>query len=59
MKFIELPEEVQQEAAVSLSCALRENGILGDEKRMGQAQGIADTIRDAYLRLYSEQQPPN
>ncbi|MFS8080098.1 hypothetical protein UDZ25_13345 [Serratia marcescens] len=59
MKFIELPEDVQHEAAASLSGALRENGILGDEKRTGQAQGIADTIRDAYLRLYSEQQSSN
>ncbi|HFZ1920803.1 TPA: hypothetical protein ACIJX2_000222 [Serratia marcescens] len=59
MKFIELPEDVQHEAAAALSGALRENGIVGDEKRMGQAQGIADTIRDAYLRLYSEQQSPN
>ena len=59
MKFIKLPEEVQQEAAVSLSCALRENGILGDERRMDKAQAIADTIRDAYLRLYSEQKSLN
>ncbi len=59
MKFIELPEEVQQEAAAALSCALRENGILSDEKRMDKAQAIADTIRDAYLRLYSEQKSPN
>lgn len=59
MKFIELPEEVQQEAAAALSIALRENGVLGDEKRMDKAQAIADTIRDAYLRLYSEQKSLN
>ncbi|WP_312980068.1 hypothetical protein [Atlantibacter sp.] len=55
MKMYELPESVQNAAADALAIAIRENGCYENKEGMAKAIEIAETIRDVFLTLYSDQ----
>lgn len=55
MKFYEMPEAVQTQAAICLAEALKEMAIFESNERMVKAAEISETIRNAFLTLYEPQ----
>lgn len=55
MKMHELPESVQNAATDALAIAIRENGCYESKEGMAKAIQIAETSRDVFLTLYSDQ----
>jgi len=53
MKFIELPDLVQHEAAKCLARAINETVDFSNENRMTKATEASRAIRDAFTELYS------
>lgn len=52
MKFSELPESVQVVAAELLNKQLDHYVSWEDENRTEKAEGIAETVREAFLKIY-------
>lgn len=55
MKFSELPDLVQHEAAKCLSRAINETVDFSNENRMTKAAEASRAIREAFTELYSVQ----
>lgn len=52
MKFYELPEQVQSIAADLLAKKLDDEVFFGGENRTEKAKEIAQTVREAFFKLY-------
>ncbi|HFI5595772.1 TPA: hypothetical protein ACGQSU_004780 [Raoultella planticola] len=54
MKFFELPEIVQEQAAVRLSEELQGIVTWGDDERTEKAKAIAKSVREAFEKLMGD-----
>lgn len=52
MKFFQLPESVQEQAAVFLTKKLDDDLEWGNENRTDEAKKIAKTVREAFEELF-------
>ncbi|HCT5193982.1 TPA: hypothetical protein PJH99_000173 [Raoultella ornithinolytica] len=54
MKFIELPERVQKQAAARLSKELQGIVTWKEEERTEKAKAIAKSVRESFIELCAE-----
>lgn len=54
MKFCELPESVQELAAVRLSAELQGIVIWADDERTEKAKAIAKSVRESFIELCAD-----
>ncbi len=54
MKFCELPERVQEQAAERLSDELQGIVAWKEEERTDKAKAIAKSVRESFIALYAD-----